>query len=469
MEFSTIGYENLEVIPYDFISLLELKVENKINEHGRLYLKGVVSKENKDTYINDTETQIEINHVSQEVSIPVFVGRVVDIKIQCVRDVYYMEVEALTNTYELDLAYKRVSFQNKEKAYRDIVNGIMSNYKGGDFIDTVLNGTKIEKLIVQYDETDWEFLKRIASRFNEGLIVDSCAKGPRFWFGLPKGKNAGNLSHFNYSVSKDISSFRLLKENHKKDFLEKEFVSYEIETDKILNIGDSVNFNGQNLIIYETQLYFKESSLKCIYKLKGKKGIAQNSLYNNKIIGLSIQGEVIEVLKDKVKLHLEIDEKQSKSEAWEFTYSTPYTATGHAGWYCMPEVGDSVFAYFPDNKEESAYASLSIRKDNSSENKLNDPNVKYFRTPSGKELKFSDKEILITAKDGEVYIKLNESNGIELYSSKGIKVNSSGDIKISANNKVIISAQDKLTVTCKESSIKMDGETVISGNDVKLN
>lgn len=469
METSLIGYENLQVVPYDLISLLELKINNSINQHGNLYLKGVISEENKDKYINDTETQVEIINISNNIPSTIFIGRVIDIKVQCIRNIYYLEVEAVTNTYELDLEVKRCSFQNKSKLYRDLITQVVSSYKGGDLIDILSNNSKIENFTIQYDETDWEFIKRMASRFSGGLVADISSKNPRFWFGIPNGKNMGELSHFNYSVNKYISKYRYLKENDKKNISEKEILVYEIETDKILNIGDIVTFKEEALTVCEYEWNFKKGIFRCKCNLKSKKGMIQKKLYNDKLIGLSIEGKVIDVIKDKVKVHLEVDESQSKSEACEFTYSTPYTATGHAGWYCMPEIGDSAYVYFPDNKEENAYASVSVRKDNTSESKLSDPNIKYFRTPSGKELKFSDKEILITASDGEVYIKLNEENGIEIYSSKGIKISSSQDINMSANSKVIISADTKLRMSCKASSINMDGETRITGNEVKLN
>jgi len=60
------------------------------------------------------------------------------------------------------------------------------------------------------------------------------------------------------------------------------------------------------------------------------------------LTGTAIEGKVLEVKKDQVRLHLSIDEAQKKEEATWFSLATPYTAGGHSGFYSPPEEGDSV-------------------------------------------------------------------------------------------------------------------------------
>ena len=67
------------------------------------------------------------------------------------------------------------------------------------------------------------------------------------------------------------------------------------------------------------------------YCLKPQKGLSQPQLYNEKIVGLSLEGQVIAVDKDRVKVHLAIDEKQTVENAWWFSYSSAYTAEGNSG------------------------------------------------------------------------------------------------------------------------------------------
>ncbi|MCL6636847.1 MAG: sporulation protein YqfD [Alicyclobacillus sp.] len=323
----------------------------------------------------------------------------------------------------------------------------------------------------QDQETDWQFLKRMASRFHTGLIPASSFDKPKFYFGVPEGGYSGRLEDFHYSIRKELANFRISSENDTVGIGESDFIYYEAETDKVLDIGSEVDFKGKTLVVSEVYTEMKNSLLKHRYILCSKKGMTQNTVYHQGITGISLQGKVIAVEKDNVKVHLDIDKEQSIAKAWWFPYSTAYTAEGHSGWYCMPELNDYVRIYFPSHREEEAIAIGSVRKDSEikEKNKLGNPDIKYFRTAFGKELMFSPEEIVITGKDGEIFIKLNEKDGIQIFSKKNIKIISQADITMSAEKKVSISAKDEINITCKESSIKMNGITNISGKEVKTN
>ncbi|MBC2580553.1 hypothetical protein [Clostridium sp. DJ247] len=474
MELSVTAYNNLQVAPYELTHLLELKLVKKINDHARLYFTGIVPEEDKDSYVEMTkyQTQIEVSQIDDSSnSLPIFKGIVLNIAVKSVRGVYYIEAEAVSNTYDMDIKLKNRSFQNKGMAYKELIDKVISSYSGADTIDTASNGSSIGKIIIQYNETDWQFLKRMASRFNVGLVPDAVSDKPKFWFGTPEGVGQGNLENFNYSVTKNISDFRYSSENFIPGIEENDFVYYEVETHEILNIGYQVNFKGKSLFVCQAVTIMKDGVLKHQYTMAPKKGLSQNTLYNNQIIGLSLEGRVIDVSKDNVRVHLDIDDGQGTDEAWWFHYSSVYTAEGSSGWYCMPELNDHVRIYFSDNKEENAIAISSVRKnsDSGGNNKFDNPDVKYFRTKSGKELKFSPDEILITAQDGSIYIRLSEKDGIQICSNKGINITSQENIMMDSQKKVIISAQEAIDINCKESSIKMDGSTSIKGNEVKTN
>ncbi|HEY8465094.1 MAG TPA: phage baseplate assembly protein V, partial [Bacillota bacterium] len=193
--------------------------------------------------------------------------------------------------------------------------------------------------------------------------------------------------------------------------------------------------------------------------------------YNTQIRGISIQGKVIDVSKDQVRVHLEIDETQNKEEAFWFPYSTNYTAEGHSGWYCMPELEDQVRVYFPGCKEEEGVVTSSVRlnTEESQTNKTTNPDIKVFRTKSGKELLFSPEEIVLTGKDGEVFLRINEQTGIEIFSVNPVKITSQEGINLESQKKITLAAAEEINISCKESGILMDGTAYIKGSKVKTN
>lgn len=155
-----------------------------------------------------------------------------------------------------------------------------------------------------------------------------------------------------------------------------------------------------------------------------------------------------------------------------------YTAEGNSGWYCMPEVDDTVLIYFPSKEEHLAVAMNSIRVLNKSTDKLERNDIKYFRTADGKELMFSPEEILITCINGKdkdsgeekvTYIRLNQNTGIEIISTEPISFKSDKGITLFAEDTLKILSQKQIRLKCKTSEIVIDSKIDICGEDVKIN
>lgn len=326
----------------------------------------------------------------------------------------------------------------------------------------------------------------MASRppFRTGLVADATGEKARFCFGIPKGKERIiNEQNINYSIKKKVADYRNMVANHTSDIGENDFIYYELLTDEFFNIGDMVNLMGKKLYVFQSTAIIKGGILTLDCILTPEYGLKQNTIYNEKIVGVAIEGKVIDIEYDLLKVSLVgIGEKsQTKDKACFFTYATPYTTEGNTGWYCMPELDDYVWLYFPTKKEEDAFVTTAVRHREKDENgiqkprenkgdKISEPKIKYFRTNFGKEIMFSEKEIVITGKDNEILVRLNEEKGIEIFSQQEVRITAKKDLSInSEEGKVIISAKDEIDLACKSSSITMNGETHIKGSQVKIN
>ena len=363
MSISVTAYHNLQVQPFQLVSIQELTLTKKINEHATLRFTGIVPEEMKDKYVAMTEVNslIEVNHLNPAgATDPLFKGVILAVKVRAVRGIYYMEAEAVSASYLLDIQKKSRSFQDKEMTYSSLFQLMSPPYSGLDIIDEATKGKKLEKLTVQYRETDWQFLKRLASRFNTGLVPAATFDKPKFHFGIPAGSGKGKLEDYHYTIRKKLGDYLLYKESDNGNSQENDFLYYEVETDKVLHIGDFVTFNEQTLYVCEANTSMKDGLLKHLYTLSSKNGMSKSEIFNHDISGVSIEGKVLEVAKDHLKVHLSIDEKQDKGKAHWFLYATPYTAEGHSGWYSMPEINDYVHVYFPTHREEEGLADEPI-------------------------------------------------------------------------------------------------------------
>ena len=208
--------------------------------------------------------------------------------------------------------------------------------------------------------------------------------------------------------------------------------------DSVLSIGDTVDYNGNALFVREALIHLADAVLTCRYVLCPENGLKVPVSYNQHITGLTLSGQVLEVNQDTVKVLLCVDESQDTAKAYAFPYITPYSAENHTGLYLMPEPGDVVNIQFPTEDESLAVALSSYRQVES--DRMGDPNVKYLRTPNDKEIKISPEEILITAKTGGLYIRLNQDDGIEVFSQHGIMVNTLSSIDVTAAGHISLTA-----------------------------
>jgi hypothetical protein len=467
---TTIAYGNIKIkSPYNIKTILNLRMEQRINDHSKIYISGIISDENKEKYVEQATIKdvIEVTQTDDNsATTKLFKGIVIEIEIKAARGIYYIELVGASSTFDMDVKLKRRSFQDKDMPYTDLVKKVIAEYPG-DSIDMAAKGEKLKNFIIQYDETDWEFLKRMASHFNTGLVADHLSDKPKFWFGIPSGGSKGDLKEFNYNVSKKVEDYRQLSENKVVGIDAGDFTYFEVETDKVLNIGDTVTFNSINLYVSSSISYIENSVLRNTYFLTPKKGLTQDLMLNSKACKKAVEGKVIEVKEDNVRVHLDIDKEQQKDKAYWFPYATTHTSEGNTGWYCMPELEDRVKLYFPTDREEEGIVVDSIRRRTKGGDKIGKPEEKYFRTKFKKENKYTEKELAFSAKDEKVLISLHEDKGIEILTDSELKIKCDNDLIINAD-KINLEAAKGIDVVCNASSIKMDGKTDIKGTLVKV-
>lgn len=465
-----INYTNLGTTIKQLQCLNYFSLEEGQNMHSVVELTGILDSES-DEYITNNIKNEMIRVFVKDTNETLFQGVVHNASICMEGGIRYLSVRAVSCTYLLDVKLKSRSFQDKTMEYRKLFKDIAKEYSGGDCIDMCTNGKKLEQIWVQYNETDWEFLKRMASHFNQALYPDAHFGSPKFFVGKRRGTNRGKLGDYEYKIQKNIQSYMEQKSNTIGQLDETDRMRYQIRTKYVYDIGDEVTFRNQTLYIYHKKLTMERGLLECVYELCNEKGFLCDFQYNEKIAGQSIKGKVLKLEKEKVKVQLEIDERQDAQKAWPFTYETVYAAEGFSGWYCMPEVGDTVSIYFPQNLESMAVGMDSLRVNPKGGDKISNPDVKYFSTPHGKEIMFTPDMIQITcnANGKSVIISLNESNGVAITTSENIQFKSGKDIAMSAGGSIYVSAGEEIALRCKTGEIKMKEKVDIKGEEVRVN
>ncbi|MCE0450519.1 deaminase domain-containing protein [Brevibacillus sp. AF8] len=466
-------YQDIKVVwPYGPIRLDQLEFVHQTGTHATLTITGIVPEDKEDEIINraGTHDPIELYKVEGGEKQPIFMGRLDHVEIKVVRDIHYVTIKAVSHTYALDMSVKTRSFQQVNRFYRDVVDEIMSIYHGGDVIDQAFDDRQQGKFIMQYEETDWTFLKRIASHVGAVLVPDLSAHKVRLWIGMPEGRQRIKLEDESpYEVNRAIAPYMKKAANGSSSVSEYQYTTYAFDYDDLLQIGDEVQREGQTFVITKVTGKLEQGLLRWSYICAVPEAVKQTKLYNKAIIGAAIDGKVIQIGRNQVKLHLNMDKKQEPSKAQWF----PYAAEGNQILYLMPELGSKVKLYFPSAEEDDGMVMNSVRHApkgaaaEKQERQMQDPGVKTFGNPQGKEFTLGDKELTMTAQEGMLYISMNKDVGVSLKSTSNVNISASGALTLTGAA-VSLSGTKSLNVKTASDTIELLEENKSSSEEIKL-
>lgn len=340
-------YGKIEVEPFEIKIINLLEIIRKPNEHTKLNLTGMLNEEINKSYV---EQMIEQKTIKIKAEIPVknketgeselskeviFSGIVENIEVKSASNMYEIKIEGISHSKKLDIELINRSYQDFSMTYEDVMKKSISKY-GGDLIDKATEGATTEEFILCYRESSWEFIKRLSSRFEKPLVPEDKLDEPKEYAGVPNKDEVGELEDFAYSIKKRTNLYRETKEKYKKNSFETDYIYYEIITEKIFEIGNKVTFQGRTLYVNEAEIRMDNGIFSNTYKLTEKSGFHENMIKNEQIVGLSLEGKVINVAKDDVQISLDIDKETPPDDFCWFKYSTPYTSENGGGFYNMP-------------------------------------------------------------------------------------------------------------------------------------
>ena len=97
------------------------------------------------------------------------------------------DIQAVSGTILLDQKKSNRVFQKKVQTYMGIASAVTADT---DHSACILPGSDMRTggTLIQYQETDWRFLKRMASQLGLPLVPDTSYYYPRFYLGLPESE-----------------------------------------------------------------------------------------------------------------------------------------------------------------------------------------------------------------------------------------------------------------------------------------
>lgn len=448
--------ELITISPFKFIDYMEIRGWQSVGEHGTLTVRGHIASDKQQEYLGliTEELRVQVDAVTYDgVSRHFFNGIVLDADMEMVNGTCVFTLTLATGSFLMDVVPHIRSFQDEGTTYSSMLDVIMEEYPERKFMMTAGKGSRIPGFVLQYDETDWEFARRLASHFETDIYPDSIDKGVKIHFGEPDMNEAPVVNSNEYIIEKDSNG---------------EYC-YLVKLRDMYYMGDWMVFNGVPVWVAAIRTEAEGNELYHTYRLLQKKGLKITKKYNGYNTGLALTAEVTAVEKDRVQVEIEKDENRSRAGKRWFAYATPYSSPDGTGWYCMPEIGDRVRVRNPSEDESEAYVESSVHMETANSAERANPDYKSIMNKQGKEILLTPKSLVMTNNAG-MSIEILDGEGIRITSDKDIIIDAADAIQItSANSKLELYAKDNLSLKQGNLQMNMDGEMRFYGARLNLN
>lgn len=459
--------EGIEIQPFEQMRIDEYEGQKQINEHAYVRLAGMIPFEKKEEYekLGREETWVQVTAATEEGTCILFYGVINEMRLEVEDGTCRMELVLRSGSSLMDKTHRIRSFQSEKLTYADLLDTCGQGTMKAVKIMTEAKGKETGQFLMQYMETDWEFIKRLAAMNGTVVVADCSTEGKKYYFGLPDRRAAVMENAVQYKTQCDMEECRK-KKARGMEIAPADTTSYLWESREIYELGDWGMIGGQKLVIWKIETQMKGSVLYHIYYMRPKLGLPEPAWHNPHISGVTLFGRVLDVSGEKVQIEISGDENKENSGTCWFTYATVYSSADGTGWYCMPEIGDKVRLHFPTEKETEAYVASAYHEEKAEFR--NNPKVKFWRNKEGKEIRLAPGNILLTNNNG-TYIELSDSDGVKIVSEGSVSLRAGGSLNISsANSSIVLSAPKKIRLKQGDTEMNLGGDLNLSGAQIKL-
>ncbi len=358
---------------------------------------------------------------------PLFSGVIEELSVTSTGKFYEVKVSCSSYTSLWDRMGMNHSYQDHSMRFKDVLEKAkaLAGIRGRLMVTAEEAYKEIGKPVYQYEETLWQFVKRIAGRCNTLVIPEVTYDLPQLCVGCVNGRyyEAGEQQEYKKVI--DIEKMIREKGERKKN----KYIHYCIYSRDNFQLGDRILFQGNQLRVMEKELKLENGLTEGCYTLGYEEGFSLENSGKTKLKGASFRGNVINTKEGMVKVHLDMDPEQSEEKAWWYQYAP---VTGDI-MYSVPELGAKVLLTIMDEGDE-AVVSGCIREDSKV---LPGPEVKNFWVKDKKYIAAPEYMGFSSEKqDTMEALFLDDKIGIVIQTGEDLKWKAKGQMVLHAGNKI---------------------------------
>ena len=353
------GIHDLELKGLSVKTILSVHINHEPGEHGLMELTADMGEKNLDTPIQETgngEKVVLYGRRDGEKTV-IFSGVITKLTSKSMGKSCHVTLTARSWSYQMDIKKKARSFQNTSMTYGALVSQITGEYSGAE-CQILFADVPLGEIAVQYQETDWQFLKRMLSALHVPLVCSEVRENLCVYAGtaqIPARMDVISVE----GAWKDMDELAYWKEIG-EEITDTDVIGYRIKLNNRIPLYSETTFRSRQLTAEKIEYFTIGSTVYEFVTLKRKSGILQKPIYPMQLVGTAFEGTVKEVQGENMKIHLQIDDAYPGDDCYWFPFSTPSASSDGSGWYCMPEVGDRVRVYFPSKRTGDVIAISAV-------------------------------------------------------------------------------------------------------------
>jgi len=407
--------------------VLECSIHSKYGEHTKAEIKAAVKSEEAKAAINDiADEKVEIlgRDINTSIEQVLFIGVIECIELMEEGGYTTISLKAVSYTWKMDIKRKSRSFQNPGTTYKKVIKAVTREYNA-DILWNV-SDQKLVYPLIQYEETDYQFLKRIMSHLQIDILAGDFSDKICIFAGLGNGmkRKVIDLDRNNYSIIPFYTKKAGRKQQSHK-------IGYKLEHMDYVRAGDLLQIKGNAFYVMEAETVYIRGVMECTCSAFPKSCFYVEKIPAQKLKGAVLNGKILETRQEMVKMHLDIDIGRPVSEMYEFPWEP---ITGNM-LYCMPEMGTRAALYFDGPEESTGRVIYNIRENSNTCGELLDYNNRYFTTDKGKRIFLKPLEMgLVNLKGNNAEISIKDSLCLNVSTVHKVSVQADGRVELKGRN-----------------------------------
>ncbi|MCH5258665.1 MAG: hypothetical protein J1F18_02870 [Lachnospiraceae bacterium] len=399
-----------------------LRIVTEMQKHGTCRLTGVIEDGLGAQQILSSRDDIPISIIRNGDCIEVlFRGIIKKAEIDVVNGISYVHILAMSLSEMLDRTKKQRSFQDVTMTYEQAVARVLETYGNLTAFYSKNAQETLNEPVIQYGETDWEFLLRLGSHLHIPVYADGVSRSKVLCFGVEEGVHV-NIEGNDYHAG--ISEKYHEADERRDSVTRKDYLYYRITCDENYRIGDEINAGVYRFIIFKKSAELVHEKLEFTYWAGGCGNLYIPYIEHNRLIGMEFTGTVVGTQAEKAKIRLKIDEPYEGAD-YEWDWVPP---SGNI-MYAMPERETSVRLIFGSETPSEGIATSNARESSGS---IPEWQNRTFMTGAGKKAEFYPKRLVFQGGNGQ--IALSDGKAVAITNMTKLEITARGAIRLAATS-----------------------------------